>query len=205
MTASTPSQPHTLSDHSRKLKRHFELMDTASFTLRSPSPSKRSTGQAAENSQSPINESDDQDKVLLQISPVVNVLSLGGLLDDPDSLSNDIPSTLPPLSAKPVADPSSDTGGDEPSSESIVLKEGTISGQITVMEEDLAAFSSEEEEAESDFDEKTPTLQSALDLPKLNDTTHTLHSKYRKKRTVGIPHHVTARKKNSSSRKSKKA
>lgn len=205
MTASTPSQPHTFSDHSRKLNRHFELMDTASFTLRPPSPAKRSTGQVEENSQSPINGSDDQDKAILQISPVVNVLSLGGLLDDTLSLSNDISSTLSPTSAKPIADPSSDASGYEFRPESIALNERTISGETTVMGEDLAEFSSEEEEAESDFDEKTPTLQSALDLPKLNDTTHTLHSKYRKKRTVGIPHHVTARKKNSSSRKSKKA
>lgn len=212
-------QAHSFTAHTSKTEPSFKLMDSASFTLRSPPslPSVKSSSQDGTQGQ------ELEEQAILHVSPMANLLALGPLLDDalsageaiipsPSSSTNSIVPSLT-ASGSSLEPESGQSDGSE--SSTLVKPEGTGNpdqdhssftdeeDQNDLVIEDVSQDEDVEEGDESDY-EKTPTRHASLDLPKLNDTTHALHARYRKKRTVGIPH-LTARKRPiSASKKSKK-
>lgn len=173
--------------------RGFKLVDT--FTTSKISGSRSST---RADDDAAIGEGKEGE---LKVSTVANILALGGLLDD--TLSSD-------LSTSDTHKPSFEQQGSvAPSRETDEQALKSDSDNDHAAEEEIISEndSTSEDGDESDFNDhdKTPTLHASLDLPKLNETTHALQARYRKKRSVGIPHGVTAKKKSvTSSRKSKK-
>lgn len=173
----------------QKSSKDFQLVDT--FTTRATA----STSGRTQN----LKTKEEED---IKVPPVLNVLALGGLLDDAaatleaGSMNASVKSDKA-LKAGFTAGTETAESNDVHSSESRTKPEQSSS------EEEISSSNDGEEEG-SDYD-KTPTLHASLELPKLNETTRALHARYKKKRTVGIPH-VTAKKKPiTPSRKSKKA
>lgn len=246
MTPSTTILPssNSFATHSQQSLQDFKLSDSTSFTLRSSSLSPRKEshqkiGQKKDYS-SITDDNDNVENDILKVSPVVNVLALGGLLDDTlspapphhreytPSPASSVGSAVPSLSTTTGSSPEPDNSSERV--ENNVGEVGqlpdedrldTVSSKVPPNDRndadvEAALISSDdnanEEEEEEDFDEtdfdKTPTLHTSMELPKSNDTTtHALNARYRKKRTVGIPH-VTARKRVlsiSSSKKNKKS
>lgn len=177
--------------------RGFKLVDT--FTT-SKIPGSRAGTRADDD-----DAADEGKEGELKVSSVANILALGGLLDDTLTTS-DLTTAVAQESSKAQLEsiPSSrETEAKEQELQNSSSDNDDAAAEEVVSDDD----STSEDGDESDFNDhdKTPTLHASLDLPKLNETTHALHARYRKKRSVGIPHGVTAKKKSAtSSRKSKK-
>lgn len=239
-----------------KMDQEFQLMDSASFTLNTSSRGirKMKTQEDQESKQevqSITVDNEEVDHAILKVTPVVNILALGGLLEDTlspplnhpgdsaTSPASSVGSTVPSLSVATGSSPEPDNSSADDQYQSEVFARSSReykSDKLSVRNNDTGAkvqletvvtatethddndviVEEEEEEDECDGDgieedskadfDKTPTLHASMELPKLNDTTnHTLHARYRKKRTVGIPH-VTAKKRAlpTSSKKSRK-
>ncbi|KAK9896706.1 hypothetical protein P389DRAFT_83125 [Cystobasidium minutum MCA 4210] len=180
----------------------FKLVDTFT-TSRGSGSSPPST--LVSSSTGPASN-DEKEAEEVRVPSASSVLALGNLLDEGNgNLETPSPGSSAPSMTVSGSSPEADVAYEDEEAEQ--LQGGPNS---TDEDEDVVEYDEDSEDGDEESDkfdmEKTPTLHASLDLPRLSETTHTLHARYRKKRSVGLPHGVTAKKKPVvSSRKSKKS